>query len=195
MGQTTAEDLYTGGCLCRVIRYELTAAPLAVLACHCTQCRRQSGAAFSVNLIVRASKLVILGWPAGWEDTETESGVPCFASIAGNVARRSGPFPLLTLAWSHSRRGRWTTPAHLPRHVHLDPIEATVGKNTRRDAELRSGASFLALENINEEQATWHSACQRDAYARRCAVQDIEQALLAKTTAQGERLRSFTTRP
>ena len=94
MGQTTAEDLYTGGCLCRVIRYELTAAPLAVLACHCTQCRRQSGAAFSVNLIVRASKLVILGWPAGWEDTETESGVPLLREHCGQCGTpiRSVPF-------------------------------------------------------------------------------------------------------
>ena len=66
----------TGRCLCGAVRYSLTSQPLAVAACHCTQCRRQSGAAYSVNLIVRASTMETVGELVSWQDTETESGAP-----------------------------------------------------------------------------------------------------------------------
>lgn len=66
----------TGGCICGAIRYEITAPPLAVIACHCTQCRRQSGAAYSVNLIVRASTMTVHGRLNAWDDPDTESGAP-----------------------------------------------------------------------------------------------------------------------
>ncbi len=33
---------YTGGCLCRAVRYELFARPLAVNACHCNDCKKTS---------------------------------------------------------------------------------------------------------------------------------------------------------
>ena len=35
-----------GRCLCGGVRYEITAAPLTVANCHCSMCRRQSGAAY-----------------------------------------------------------------------------------------------------------------------------------------------------
>ncbi len=35
---------YHGGCLCGAVRYELTAKPVAVLACHCSDCKKMSGA-------------------------------------------------------------------------------------------------------------------------------------------------------
>lgn len=33
----------TGGCLCGAVRYEVTGPLRPVVACHCEQCRRQSG--------------------------------------------------------------------------------------------------------------------------------------------------------
>lgn len=66
----------TGGCNCGAVRYVLSAPPLAVAACHCTNCRKQSGAAYSVNLVVRASTLSIEGELAVYSDTDTESGAP-----------------------------------------------------------------------------------------------------------------------
>ena len=33
-----------GGCLCGAIRYRITAAPVAVMHCHCSNCRKASGA-------------------------------------------------------------------------------------------------------------------------------------------------------
>lgn len=45
-----AETRITGGCLCGAVRYELTARPVWAHACHCSRCRKSSGAAFQPNL-------------------------------------------------------------------------------------------------------------------------------------------------
>jgi hypothetical protein len=39
-----------GGCSCATLRYELTASPLIVHACHCRDCQRISGGAFVINI-------------------------------------------------------------------------------------------------------------------------------------------------
>ena len=38
----------TGGCLCGAIRYELDGAPFLVGVCHCADCRKESGSAFTL---------------------------------------------------------------------------------------------------------------------------------------------------
>src|SRR5215475_4327486 len=38
--------LFHGGCLCRAVRYLARGEPYNVTHCHCTDCRRSSGAAF-----------------------------------------------------------------------------------------------------------------------------------------------------
>ena len=50
MPRTRRATMSTGGCACGAIRYELTATPLVVHACHCRDCQRLSGSAFVVNL-------------------------------------------------------------------------------------------------------------------------------------------------
>jgi hypothetical protein len=37
------EIAHTGGCLCGAVRYSVRGALRAVIACHCSQCRRTSG--------------------------------------------------------------------------------------------------------------------------------------------------------
>lgn len=37
----------TGGCLCGAVRFRLTAEPLVTYYCHCTMCRKRSGAPVS----------------------------------------------------------------------------------------------------------------------------------------------------
>jgi hypothetical protein len=41
-----------GGCLCGALRYEITHMPIAVYTCHCTNCQRLLGSAFSMSFIV-----------------------------------------------------------------------------------------------------------------------------------------------
>ena len=50
-----------GGCLCGAVRYTFKADPLFVGICHCTNCQKQSGAAFSVNVGVKDDALDLTG--------------------------------------------------------------------------------------------------------------------------------------
>ena len=50
-----------GGCLCGQVRYESTSKPLVSAACHCTNCRKQSGTAYSVIIGVSSDSLAISG--------------------------------------------------------------------------------------------------------------------------------------
>ena len=63
-----------GRCQCKGVVYKITSAPLAVYACHCTECQRQSGSAFSLSLLAERGAVVVEeGKPAVWE-RQHESG-------------------------------------------------------------------------------------------------------------------------
>lgn len=49
-----------GGCLCGDTRYTLNESPLTVYACHCTDCQRQTGASFSLSMVVRREAVQLL---------------------------------------------------------------------------------------------------------------------------------------
>ena len=51
----------TGRCLCGRVTYEVTGDLVATAVCHCDHCQRQSGAAFSVNLVAHESQLTVAG--------------------------------------------------------------------------------------------------------------------------------------
>ncbi|MCB0998209.1 MAG: GFA family protein [Acidimicrobiales bacterium] len=51
----------TGRCLCGEVTYEVAGDPIAVAVCHCSHCQRQSGGAFSVNLVAHESQLTLHG--------------------------------------------------------------------------------------------------------------------------------------
>ncbi len=59
----------TGRCLCGQITYELNGDVVATAVCHCDHCQRQSGAAFSVNLIAHESQLDVSGTLTTYGDT------------------------------------------------------------------------------------------------------------------------------
>ncbi|AQV99285.1 hypothetical protein BJN34_36020 (plasmid) [Cupriavidus necator] len=44
-----------GGCLCGAVRYESADTAITSVVCHCSQCQKQSGSAFSINLVVPAA--------------------------------------------------------------------------------------------------------------------------------------------
>ena len=50
-----------GGCLCGQIRYEIDNEPLFTSICHCKNCQKQCGTAFSILLVVERKKLKIQG--------------------------------------------------------------------------------------------------------------------------------------
>jgi hypothetical protein len=42
----------SGGCQCGEIRYTIRVEPIATSVCHCMECKRQSGSAFGMSMIV-----------------------------------------------------------------------------------------------------------------------------------------------
>lgn len=75
-----------GGCNCGQIRYTINSDPV-VAQCHCRNCQRQSGSAFSVNLMVKADSVTTTGTLTTYEDRDTHSGNPVyrrFCAICGS---------------------------------------------------------------------------------------------------------------
>ncbi|MDO5604813.1 MAG: GFA family protein [Paracoccus sp. (in: a-proteobacteria)] len=64
-----------GACLCSAVSYETDTESMMIVACHCSQCRKQSAAAFSVNVAVPMAALRMTGAPATFDDTG-HSGLP-----------------------------------------------------------------------------------------------------------------------
>ena len=73
-----------GGCNCGAIRYRIEGTPLAVAACHCTRCRRQSGSVYSVNLVVPAAAMTMTGEVKVFEDADTTSGQPVYREFCSD---------------------------------------------------------------------------------------------------------------
>lgn len=69
----------SGGCQCGAIRYELSAAPVSLAACHCSECKRQSGSAFGMSLIVPREAFSVRGSLRSWSRPADRGGtVECF---------------------------------------------------------------------------------------------------------------------
>jgi mannose-6-phosphate isomerase-like protein (cupin superfamily) len=109
-----------GGCDCRAVRYRMQSAPLVVHCCHCRWCQRESGAAFALNAMIEADRVVELGVEPERVHTPSDSG-------AGQTIARC---PRCRVAlWSHYagsgpltkfvRVGTLDDPDRLPPDVHI----------------------------------------------------------------------------
>ena len=70
----TAPFPMEGGCTCRAVRYIVRAAPLFVHCCHCTWCRRETGAAFALNAMIEADQVTLLAGAPELVATPSASG-------------------------------------------------------------------------------------------------------------------------
>ncbi|MBP6724835.1 MAG: GFA family protein [Halioglobus sp.] len=57
----------TGGCQCEGIRYMLDGEPLLTYACHCRDCQRRTGSAFSEGILIYAEHIAIEGELRAWQ--------------------------------------------------------------------------------------------------------------------------------
>ena len=96
----------TGRCLCGQISYEIEGDLIATAICHCDHCQRQSGAPFSVNLVVMESQITVTGTLKTFEDRGEnndavyvhrrfcgECGSPIYSALvspAGVIAVKAG---------------------------------------------------------------------------------------------------------
>jgi hypothetical protein len=73
-GEALPEFPVEGGCQCGAVRYRLKASPLTVYNCHCKDCQRFSGAAWSMSMIVRDKDFEVLSGQTVRYDRKADSG-------------------------------------------------------------------------------------------------------------------------
>lgn len=59
----------TGKCLCGQVSYAVEADPVATAVCHCRNCQRQAGSAFSIITVVPSSAIAVTGTVKIYDDT------------------------------------------------------------------------------------------------------------------------------
>ena len=75
----------TGQCLCGDIKYEIGSAPAVTLVCHCKNCQRQAGSAFSTLAgVPKADFRFLEGDVKLYEDMDTDSGNAVERFFCGN---------------------------------------------------------------------------------------------------------------
>ena len=75
----------TGRCLCGDIKYELGSEPAMTGVCHCKNCQRQTGSAFSTLAgIPKSDFSLITGEPQLYKDSDTVSGNTVERYFCGN---------------------------------------------------------------------------------------------------------------
>ncbi len=78
----------SGGCQCGALRYELSAPPLMIYNCHCTNCQKITGSAFTVAAsVLEASFRFIRGTPRKIE-WKADSGNSRFGWLCGECGSR-----------------------------------------------------------------------------------------------------------
>jgi hypothetical protein len=78
----------TGACQCGAVAFACAGEPLALYACHCADCRRQSGSAFGLSLVMpRADLSQLRGAPRFWT-RGTDSGGTMRCAFCGECGAR-----------------------------------------------------------------------------------------------------------
>lgn len=129
-------ETQSGGCLCGQIRYRVQGSLDKIIACHCVNCRKASGAACSHNMVLRTDQLTLeQGEPRVYEDTAA-SGNRLYRYFCGDCGSalfsRRAQVPEMTVlkagslddsSQAHIAMNIWTDSA-VP-WAHLDPnVEA-----------------------------------------------------------------------
>ena len=72
-----------GHCLCGAISYKSEAEPIITGICHCADCRRSTGTAFSVIVGVGLEDVEVTGTPKVYETMGEDRGAPAFRNFCG----------------------------------------------------------------------------------------------------------------
>jgi len=65
---------FSGGCACGAIRYECSASPVAMVNCHCRNCQRAGGSAYSPTIVVPSATVRVVSGEPKLYDATAESG-------------------------------------------------------------------------------------------------------------------------
>ena len=104
--------VHSGACLCGAVHYRLQGNGLAQAVCHCRNCQRQSGSAFSVVVVAPAACLDVSGPLASYVDKgATGANVPrYFCSACGSPIYSLTPSGLVGLKAGTLDDPSWVKP-------------------------------------------------------------------------------------
>lgn len=77
-----------GGCQCGALRYRVSVAPLMVYNCHCTNCQRIGGGAFSTPATILESSFAFVGGEPRTVEWTSDSGTTRFGFFCGTCGCR-----------------------------------------------------------------------------------------------------------
>jgi len=121
--------MYTGGCLCGAVRFEIHGGIRNIVYCHCSQCRKAQGSAFATNGIVNAADFKIVAGEemlTGYEATPGQT--KSFCRVCGS--------PIMSRSVSSPDQVR----------VRLGTVESDIGE--------RPGAHIFVTSKAN-----WEDIC------------------------------------
>ncbi len=58
--------VWSGGCACGAVRYEVTGEPIAMLDCRCRQCQHESGTGHASHVTFQDAAVTVTGAPSLW---------------------------------------------------------------------------------------------------------------------------------
>lgn len=73
-----------GSCLCGQVTYSTGAEPAMVAVCHCPDCQKQNGSAFSVNVLVKTAEIEMSGSSLAQYIVNGDSGTPVTRNFCNN---------------------------------------------------------------------------------------------------------------
>ncbi len=106
----------TGGCHCGALRYELSAAPLFVAVCHCTNCQKIGGSAFAINAMIRGDGFTFTRGTPKSAEWVSDAGNQRFGWFCGDCGGRiahglaSAPEGILSLRCGTLDDRSWVAP-------------------------------------------------------------------------------------
>lgn len=64
-----------GSCQCGQVTYRVESPPVIVVACHCSECQKQSASAFGISMLLPQDALEVVGELKIWERTGDSGNV------------------------------------------------------------------------------------------------------------------------
>jgi len=118
------QPMQSGSCYCGAVRMQVQGLPAVVSICHCSICRRLSGAPFVVSALFKPSAVEVASSGSGGVElleTRTSSAVvrqrcaSCYSPVAALLGERFTAVPLAAFDWAGSPAPVSWQPKH---HLH-----------------------------------------------------------------------------
>lgn len=94
-----------GGCHCGALRYELSAPPIMIYNCHCTNCQKITGSAFTVSATILENALAFTRGEPKRIEWKADSGNRRFGLFCGDCGSRIANGQIPTIGMLSLRAG------------------------------------------------------------------------------------------